>query len=75
VNSANKTFCKSCHANKRAVAAVDGIVTFKLLPPDGQAVSNVKILRDNTDISSLIAADGTVTLTNINADTDIVVRF
>jgi exo-1,4-beta-D-glucosaminidase len=75
VELSDRTVCSSCYANKRAVAAVDGAITFKCLPPDGTAVSSVKVFRGNTDISSLLAADGTVTLTDVNVDTDIIVRF
>jgi hypothetical protein len=75
LNTDNKTICSKCYANKRAVAAVNGRVTFKCLPPDGAAVSSVRVFRNNVDISSSISADGTVTLTDVNTDTDIIVKF
>jgi hypothetical protein len=63
------------YANVRVVAAVDGKVMFKCLPPEGVSVSGIRIFRDRVDISTFMADDGTVSLTNICANTDITVMF
>ena len=69
----DKAIGSACYANNRVVkAGNDGTVTFKCVSPAG---ASFKVFRDNVDISSQIAADGTVTLTDINANTDISVRF
>ena len=75
VETGDTHFCSMCYVNKRIVPAIDGTVSFKCIVPDGVTISNVKVFRDNADISSMIAADGTVTLTNVTADTNITVRF
>ena len=75
LNANGRTISSECYANQRAVAAVNNSITFKCLPPNSASVSSVKVFRNNADISSMIATDGTVTLTDINADTDITVRF
>jgi hypothetical protein len=76
VQTADKTFCSSCIVNKRVVPAdEDNKVTFKCLVPTGGSISNIKVFRDNTDISSSLAADGTLTLTDVTKDTDIIVKF
>ena len=75
VEAGGKTMCSACYVSNRVVTTSDGTVTFKCLVPEGVSVSNVKVFRDNADISSTIAADGTVTLSNVTADTDIIVRY
>ena len=75
VELCDRTVCSECVVNKRAVVAVDGVITFKCLPPDGTTVSSIKIFRDHVDMSSMIAADGTVTLDDVTTDTEITVRF
>jgi len=71
VEAYGKTITSTCFANSRVVkVGGNGTVTFKCTP-----ASNVKVLLGGTDISSMIAADGTVTLTGVDADTDITVIF
>ena len=71
----DRNVCSECFVNKRAIEAIDGIISFKCLPPEGAAISSIKLFRDNVDISSRIALDGTVTLNDVTADTKISVRF
>ena len=67
----DKTISSTSYANNSVFKVEeDNTITFKCIP-----ASNIKVLRNNVDISSMIAADGTVTLTDVNADTDISVRF
>ena len=74
VEVGNTTFCSSCYANKRvANAGDDNTVTFKCVAPTGG--SNIQVFRDNVDVSSSLAADGTITLHDVNKDTDVKVRF
>ena len=68
----NKEISASCNANCRVVAATNGTLTFRCIP---NGASNFSVFRDNVDITSTVAANGTVTLTNVTADTDISVRF
>ena len=76
VEAGEKTFCSACYVNKRVVnASEDNTITFKCIVPEGGLISNIKILRDNVDISSSIAPDGTVTLADVNKDTNITVTF
>ena len=59
--------------NSVATVGNSKTVSFKCVPDN--ATVSIKILRGNEDISSLIAADGTVILTDVNADTDLSVVF
>ena len=71
VEAYGKTITSTCFANSRVVkVGGNGTVTFKCTP-----ASNVKVLLGGTDISSMMATDGTVTLTGVDADTDITVIF
>jgi len=73
VEVCSKTISSTCYANNRVVkTGQDGTLTFKGVSPTG---ASFRVLRDNVDITSQIAADGTVTLVNVTADTDIAVRF
>ena len=74
VETDGKAFCSKCYANNRVVTTSDGMVTFKCVP-DGVTVSNIKVFRDKVDISSLVTTDGIVTLTDVNKDADIIVKF
>jgi len=76
VEVCDKTLYAACYANNRVIkASEDNTVTFKCIVPDGTTISSVKIFRNQVDISSMITLDGTVTLTDVKADTDITVRF
>jgi exo-1,4-beta-D-glucosaminidase len=75
VEVGGKVIRSASYANNSVVTTGDGTVTFKCVPEGGVSLSAIKVFRDNADISSLIAADGAVTLTNVHADTDIKVRF
>jgi len=74
VETGGKTMTSTTYANNRVVTVGNSnTITFKCVP--NVASSSIKILRDNVDISSMITPDGTVTLTNVNADTDISIAF
>ncbi len=63
------------YANKRVVrVGADHTLSFKCVPNLNE-LTRIIILRDNVEISSGIATDGTVTLTDVDADTDISVTF
>jgi exo-1,4-beta-D-glucosaminidase len=73
VETGDKSICSSCHANYRIVRIGDNnTLTFKCVR---EGASGIRVLRDNVDISSMLAADGTLTLSNVTADTDISVTF
>lgn len=75
VKAGDKIISATTWANNRVVtAAEDNTITFTCAP-GASATSGIKILRDNMDISSSIRADGSVTLTDINTDTDLKVTF
>lgn len=73
VETGDKAITRASYANDRAVAVKDHTFTFKCVPDN--VTSKFKILRNNVDISSMVATDGTVTLTDVNSDTDIFVTF
>ena len=74
VEMSNKAITSATYANNRVATVGDSqTITFKCVP-DNKA-SRIRVLRGNEDISSMVAPDGTVTLTNVSADTDITVSF
>jgi hypothetical protein len=76
VDAGDKTFCSECYANKRVITASENkTISFKCLVPAGGSIANVKLFRDNVDISSSLAPDGAVILVDVNKDTDIIVKF
>jgi exo-1,4-beta-D-glucosaminidase len=73
VETSGKTMTSATYANDRVITVEEnGTLTFRCDPKLGLAVS---VFRDKVDISSAIAADGTVLLNNVTADTDISVIF
>ena len=69
VEAGDKTVTSSTFANDRVIP-IASTLTFKCVP-----ATNVKVFRDNADISSTISPDGIVTLRDVNKDTDVTVRF
>ena len=75
VEVCDKTIIPATYANNRVVKADSGnTLTFRCVP-DNATNQGIKVLRDHVDISSMLAADGTVTLTDVNADTEISITF
>jgi len=75
VETGNKIITSKTRANDRVVTVGDdNTIIFKCVP-DNTAINGIKIFRDNIDISSMISVDSTVTLTDVNKDTEITVAF
>lgn len=63
------------YANNRVFTVMEGDKFVFRCVPDSKKIVGIRIFRDKVDITSMLGADGTVTLTNVSADTDVKVRF